>query len=79
METFRAIGSKLRAVLVLKTEDPCGVLGTKTIVLGDFFNSSEFWSYRLRLSAQIRSPYGTSTGRFGDHRWNGCQNDAQNR
>ena len=39
-ETFEAIGLKLRKVLVLKTEGPCGTLENKTIVLGDFFNSS---------------------------------------
>ena len=38
--TFKAIGLKLRKVLVLKTEGPCGTLETKTTVLRHFFNSS---------------------------------------
>ena len=43
--TFKAIGLKLRKVLVSKTEGSCGTLENKTIVLGDFFNSSYFWIF----------------------------------
>ena len=55
-ETFKAIGLKLRKVLVLKTEGPCGTLENKTIVLGHFFNSSYFWIFGWENPDEMNDP-----------------------